>query len=287
MLRRGKITPETIEIMKGWDHSCFNIGWERRIETWDRKGLEGLLSYMERAPVSLRRLTYRDDGLVHYQGTKLHPRLGRDHQLLPALDFLALLVPHILLRYEVTLRCYGVISTTSRRKLGWIQEPPTKQPPPQSRPFSRMAHADPPLLESIPLPRRAPEPLPSRAPEVSPSSLEGDESEFVRKRKRSWARLIAKTWACDPELCPACGKRMRIVAAITYPDQEGVIEKILRHLHRWDPPWKWARKARGPPPPAPGSMRDPRTAPDAWPESIDPPHQEAQFDPPFQEGGDG
>jgi len=53
---------------------------------------------MERAPIPLRRLTYRrGDGMVHYQGTRFHPRLGTDHQLFRALDFLALLIPHIAL----------------------------------------------------------------------------------------------------------------------------------------------------------------------------------------------
>jgi hypothetical protein len=47
--------------------------WRRKIEAEDRAGLEGLLSYMERPVVSLRRLQYGQDGLVHYQGTKLHP----------------------------------------------------------------------------------------------------------------------------------------------------------------------------------------------------------------------
>jgi hypothetical protein len=39
---------------------------------------------------------------------------------------------------------------------------------------------------------------------------------------------------------------MKIIAAIG-PDQPDVIERILRHLNRWDPPWKRVRKARGPP----------------------------------------
>jgi hypothetical protein len=48
---------------------------------------------MERAPVALERLEYRRDArLVHYRGN-WHPSLGRDHQLLPPVDFLALLVP--------------------------------------------------------------------------------------------------------------------------------------------------------------------------------------------------
>jgi hypothetical protein len=42
---------------------------------------------------------------------------------------------------------------------------------------------------------------------------------------------------------------MKIIAAIA-PEQEEVIERVLRHLHLWDPPWKRQRKVRGPPPPS-------------------------------------
>ena len=114
MLQRQKILPETVERFKAWPHSGFNLNWDRRIEAEDRPGLEGLLCYMERPAVSLRRLTYRSDGMVHYQGTKFHPRLGIDHQLVTPLEFLAMLVPHVALKYEVTMRCYGAISTTFR-----------------------------------------------------------------------------------------------------------------------------------------------------------------------------
>ena len=166
MLRRQKVRPETVERMRGWEHSGFAVNWQRKLEAYDRKGLEGLLSYMERAPVSLRRLTYRDDGMVHYQGTKVHPRLGTDHQLLPALDFLALLVPHIALRYEVSIRSYGALSTTFRKKAGWIQRPPVQVPPAQAKTVSGFhplpleaeglcASLDPPSPPSSP-PRRLP-----------------------------------------------------------------------------------------------------------------------------------
>ena len=149
MERKGKITREIVEDMQRWPHSGFNLNWDRRIQAENRKELEGLLCYMERAPVSLRRLTYRPDGMVHYQGTRFHSRLGIDHQLLTPLEFLALLIPHVLLRYEVTIRTYGALSTTFRKKVGWIEGPPVKEPPPQS------------VVESQPLP--GPEP----APEVS------------------------------------------------------------------------------------------------------------------------
>ncbi len=74
---------------------------------------------MERPAVSLRRLTYRQDGLGHYQGTKMHPRPGIDHQIMTPVDFLALLVPQVLLKYEITIRSYGALSTTFGRKVGW------------------------------------------------------------------------------------------------------------------------------------------------------------------------
>jgi hypothetical protein len=133
MVRKGKITEEIVDDMERWPHSGFNINWQRRVRAEDRKELEGLLCYMERAPVSLRRLTYRAaDGMVHYRSTKFHPRLGIDHQLLTPLEFLALLTPHVLLRYEVTIRTYGALSTTFGKKVGWIDDPPVKEPPPQS-----------------------------------------------------------------------------------------------------------------------------------------------------------
>ena len=40
---------------------------------------------------------------------------------------------------------------------------------------------------------------------------------------------------------------MKIIAAIAR-EEEDVIERVLRHLHLWDPPWKRQRKVRGPPP---------------------------------------
>ena len=58
--------------------------------------------------------------------------------------------------------------------------------------------------------------------------IEGEESEFVRVRRRNWARLMSKVWLEDPSLCPSCGKEMKVLAAISSPAQDEVIEKILR-----------------------------------------------------------
>jgi hypothetical protein len=142
---------------------------------------------------------------------RARPSLGTDHRLTSGLEFLALLVPHIALRYECRLRTYGAISTTIRQELGWIKK--DEEP-------------------------EAPEEI---------VAAEEDESGFVKLRKKSWARLIAKVYLEDPELCPSCGKKMKVLWAITSPHQDAVIEKILRARGEWDPPWKRQRRARGPP----------------------------------------
>ncbi len=67
--------------------------------------------------------------------------------------------------------------------------------------------------------------------------LLAEENEFVTKRRSSWSRMIARVYGVDPLTCPKCGAPLKIIATIHDPE---VIEKILRHIGRWDPP-------RGPP----------------------------------------
>jgi hypothetical protein len=233
MLQKEKILPETVERFKAWEHSGFAASSDRKLDADDRPGIERLLSYMERPAVSLRRLTYRTDGLVHYQG-KFHPRLGIDHQLVTAVEFLAMLVPHVILKYEVTIRSYGAISTTFRRRAGWLQHPPTDLPP-------RLAIASPPgappgVTDTDPGP--PPPPLDATVtshPGPASSPHDDEDSESIRNRKRGWAKLLAKTWKDDPGVCSHCGQRMKIIAVIG-PEQPEVIERILRHLRLYDPP---------------------------------------------------
>ena len=74
-----------------------------------------------------------------------------------------------------------------------------------------------------------------------------EEGEFVRLRRRNWARLIKKVYLEDPCLCASCGEPMRVVSAITSAHQDDVIEKILRRRGEWDPPWLREHRARGSP----------------------------------------
>ncbi len=141
---------------------------------------------------------------------KFNPSLGRDYQHVHGVEFLAMLVPHIMMRFECSIRSYGALSTTLRRKFGWVNS--------------------------------------EARPEVS--AKDEEESEFVRQRRKTWARLISKIWLRDPELCPRCGEKMKVIAVISSPAQDDVIEKILKSMQLWDPPWlrkRSASKARAPP----------------------------------------
>ncbi len=85
------------------------------------------------------------------------------------------------------------------------------------------------------------------------------------RRKASWARLIQKVYQVDPLECVNCGSNMRIITLI---DDVDVVERILRHLHQWDPQPDTLTPA-GPDPPLPQGETLPLTyhlVPDiAWP----------------------
>ncbi len=214
LLKKEKITEERITLLRSWKHSGFRVHSDRRLAQGDRQELESLLQYFERAPVSLQRLEYLDDGRVLYRGTRFHPGLGRDHQLVSGLEFRAMLLPHIALRYECRIFCYGAVSTTIRRQLGWVDSKSGAE---------------------------------SDAP-TDVVTAEEEEDEFIRLRRKNWARLIQKVWQDDPEVCDSCGEKMRVISALTHPHHDDVIERILRWRGEWDPPWKRQRRARGPPP---------------------------------------
>ena len=73
---------------------------------------------------------------------------------------------------------------------------------------------------------------------------EDEAREFVRVRKRNWARLIQKVWKDDREICPECGSNLEVLAAFvarpfasqSSSAEDDVIEKILRCRREWSPP---------------------------------------------------
>ena len=125
-------------------------------------------------------------------------------------EFLVLLVALFALLLECRIFSQGALSTTIRIALGWIRKDSQKENPPEV-------------------------------------VVAEEESEFVKLRRKSWARLISRVYLEDPSVCRSCQKPMRIISALTSPHQDETIEKILRHRGQWHPPWQIERKARGPP----------------------------------------
>lgn len=64
---------------------------------------------------------------------------------------------------------------------------------------------------------------------VETRSLE-PESEWMKTRKKSWARMIKRVWETDPLLCE-CGGQFKVIAVIEARSQPAVLGKILSHLH--------------------------------------------------------
>jgi hypothetical protein len=208
--------------------------------------------------------------VVHYQG-RFHPGLGTDHQLLTGLEFLATLVPHIQLRFEAKIHLYGALSTTLRKRWGWIGQRPevslasiSAEPvaTPAKTGLSAGAASRPSESAAAPdtgagaeaglgcVTKNDAMPASSQPPAVASGSQEKGcvrlverepETDFVRMRRRTWAQLIRRVWLVDPELCHRCGGTMKVIAAYASPAQDSVIRAILEARKEWDPPWLRAR----------------------------------------------
>jgi hypothetical protein len=155
-----------------------------------------------------------------------------------------------LLRFQVTSRGYGAASTRIRGRLGWIKKDSGKDGPPAI------------------------------------GVIEEEESGFVKVRRRSWARLIRKVWI--EEVCPRCGQRMAVLAAISSPAQDEVIKKILKARGEWNPPWARKRPARGPPAgAATGQGRPPGDTRIEYDEGYDPRREDWEVDREYEDGPSG
>ena len=123
-------------------------------------------------------------------------------------------------------------------------------------------------IAPLPSSTTAPSPQTETLRPGHPERDDQSDAPFAQERRRNWARLIARTYLCDPELCLSCGHRMKVAQAISSPAQDDIIEKILRHINKWNPPWQAQRRARGPPRPTQSSAPEARRP--ELPESSDP-----------------
>ena len=149
--------------------------------------LERLARYITRPPLAADSIRRRDDGLLQIT-TPPDPRTGSTVRLLDPLDWIHAVTAHIPDRGRHCVRYYGALANRAR-------SPKTSSEQQTAAPAGPGASAD-------------------------------SASEFVQRRRASWARLIKKIFEADPLLCP-CGATMKIISFITEPR---VVDRILRHL---------------------------------------------------------
>jgi hypothetical protein len=210
LVRKQRLTEESREALRSWEHSGFSVNLDVAAPPGDTEGLERIACYLLKPPLSLQRMTYTSGApVVLYQG-RFNPSHGANFVALDPKEFLVRLLVLVPQPYEALIRYYGAASSTARRRSHKARGQGEEH-----------AEADPLLPEA------------AGAVEADAPS-EGCSS--------PWARLLAKTYRVDPLRCPVCGGRLRVISVIHDPE---VIERILRHIGRWDPP-------RGPPgePPA-------------------------------------
>jgi hypothetical protein len=204
----GLLSNRRCELLLSWRHTGFSIHNRVRVEPEDQPGVERLARYIMRPPISLERVQWGGEGVVHYRA-----RGGHDGRTQPAGDaaeafdpaeFVARVIMHIPEPRRHLVRYYGWYSNVSRGK-------------------RRKADAEKGEVGGV-----APA---SRAARV--------EARSARALRRSWAQLIKRIYEVDPLLCPSCGSEMKVIAFITEHD---VVDAILRHLAKTK-----ARSPRGPP----------------------------------------
>jgi hypothetical protein len=207
----------------------------------DCKRLERLCRYVARPPLASERLSRLPDGHLLYR-LKHRWRDGTTHVVFAPLELLERLVALIPPPRANQVRYHGVLAPASRWRAGVTRDrraPPdaehsaaapldlTRGPAPKARVVGSPGSPAP----GLPSPASPDRPLLAPALLIAPAatgpSIPGPRSTSSppRDRRLSWAELMQRVFARDVLECPACGGRMRVIAAI---EQPSVIEAILR-----------------------------------------------------------
>jgi hypothetical protein len=240
----------------------FSLHANAHVHPNDRTGLERLLRYAGRPPLSLERLEERPDGKIVVQ-LKRAWKGGESHLAFTPLEFLARLASIVPPPRRHQVRYLGVFSSHSkvRSLVVPVTAPETEErrerrSPCQASKSPRAPGVDAAsnAMESVSA-VPAPEPqeggsapsrpgsLVSRGPTAGskyqpdsdpifaevwpPPSAQAVEPATVLERRLDWAALLQRVFAVDVMTCANCGGNMRIIAFLTKPD---VVQAVLAHL---------------------------------------------------------
>jgi hypothetical protein len=203
--RHGHLDSEGVHTLDAPDHAG---GWSLdasvTIPDWDRQGLERLVRYCARPPLSQERLGRVDDETLVYSLRK--PTLdGRTELYLTPLELLERLSKLITPPRVHKHRYCGVLAPNAGLRRAVIES---------AGPAGATLQILQDAREQMGLGEAA-------SPAAEPPSR------FARAAAKCWALLLARIYECLPLRCPNCGEPMRIIAFILDPP---VIERILQHV---------------------------------------------------------
>ncbi len=116
----GLLSDERIELLLSWRHTGFSVHNRVRVEPEDQPAVERLACYIMRPPISLERVQWGGEGVVHYRakgghgGRTLPP--GDAAEAFDPAEFVARVIMHIPEPRRHLVRYYGWYSNVSRGK---------------------------------------------------------------------------------------------------------------------------------------------------------------------------
>jgi len=238
LVRRGALDVAAAAEMQGWEHGGgFSLDASRRVEAWDRQGLERLCRYCARPALSLARLDRVDEETLIYRFPHPDPR-GRESLVLTPFELIERLARLLPPPFRNRIHYYGVLAGNAKLRRAVI------------------ATAGPSAALQLQLAEAAQqmglaEPEPATESEARPQPGTGNQEPGTRAagaRRPSlarycWALLLARLYEALPLVCSRCGSPMKIVAFVTEPDS---LRPLLLHVGEPTEPLP-LRPARGPP----------------------------------------
>ena len=203
--RHGHLDSVAVHTLDAPDHAGgWSVDASVTIPGWDRHGLERLVRYCARPPLSQERLGRVDDQMLVYSLRKATVD-GRTEIYLTPLELLDRLAKLITPPRIHKHRYCGVLAPNARLRGAVIESAG-------------------PAGATLQVLQEAREKMGLQ--EVDPSGTEPT-SGIRHNAARCWALLLARIYECLPLQCPRCGEPMRIIAFILEPP---VIKRILRHV---------------------------------------------------------
>jgi hypothetical protein len=203
--RHGHLDDMAVHTMDSADHAGgWSVNASVTIPSWDRHGLERLVRYCARPPLSQERLGRLNDETLVYSLRK--PTVdGRTELVLTPLELLDRLSKLITPPRVHKHRYCGVLAPNAKLRRAVIETAgpsgATLQLLTEARDKMDLGQQDP--------------------------SEDKPQGRVRQAAARCWAMLLARIYECLPLTCEKCGQPMRLIAFIMEPV---VVEKILSHI---------------------------------------------------------